>query len=115
MSLTRHQTVTVIPMVKVKNKYGTWDLERGEPIEIEEVSVQPFGGGTVGNLEGADGTTIRDQFTVRGSGNWPGGVKSIVIYDGVEYDQEGLAKQHKIGINTRHFQVRIHARGAEVK
>lgn len=100
-------------MVKEKNKYGTYDLVRGEPVELDEVSVQPFGGGTVGNLE--TDTTVRDQFTIRGSKVWPGGVKSIVIYDGVEYDQDGKAKEHKIGVNTRHFQVRIKARGAEVK
>lgn len=113
MSMIRHQSVTVIPMVRTKNKYGTWDLDRGEPILVEGVSVQPFGGGTVGNLETED--TIRDQFTIRGTGTWPGGVKSIVIYEGVEYDQDGKAKDHRIGVNTRHFQVRIKARGAEVK
>lgn len=118
MSLTRHQTITVIPMVKVKNKYGTYDLERGEPIDIDGVSVQPFAGGTVGNLESPDGTTVRDQYTVRGSldnGGWPGGVKSIVIFEGEEFDQDGKPKIHKIGVNTQHFQVRIKARGAEVK
>lgn len=113
MSLARHQTVTVIPMIKSKNKYNTYDLTRGEPIVVEEVSVQPFGGGTVGNLETDD--TVRDQFTIRGAGSWPGGVKSLVIYEGVEYDQDGKAKDHRIGVNTRHFQVRIKARGAEVK
>ena len=113
MSAVRPHTVTVVPMIRTRNKYGTYDLTRGEPIVKEEVSVQPFGGGTYGNLE--TDSTINDQWTVRGSLPWPGGVKSIIIWEGVEYDQVGLPKEHTIGVGTQHFQVRMSRRGAEVK
>lgn len=101
-------------MNKERNRFNTWKLTRGEPIKVDDVTVQPFGAGTYGNLESGEGT-VRDQFTVRGKGVWPGGVHSIIVYQGKEYDQVGVAKEHIIGQFTKHYQVRMSARGAEVK
>lgn len=108
------QSVVVYPMVVTKTKYNTWKKTKGEGIKVEDVTVEPFGGGTMGNLE-TDDAKVNDQFTIRGHGVWPGGVHSIVEFEGEEYDQVGKVKKHGIGQFTRHFQVRIAARGAEVK
>lgn len=107
-------TVKVVPMVPEKTRFNTWKKVPGEPVVIKGVMVQPFGGGTSGNLEVHD-EQVNDQFTVRGRGPWPGGVHSTVEFQGQVYDQIGVAKVHSIGQYTKHFQVRIAARGAEVK
>ena len=106
--------VTVFPMVLQKTRYNTWRKVRGEGIKLEGVAVQPFGGGTQGNLETND-QQVNDQWTVRGRGVWPGGVHSIVEWNGEEFDQVGKVKAHTIGHFTKHYQVRIQARSAEVK
>lgn len=111
---TGPHTVHVRPMVPERTRYNTWKKVPGEPIEISGVMVQPFGGGTMGNLEVED-QKVNDQFTVRGRGPWPGGVHSTIEWEGNLYDQIGVAKVHSIGQFTKHFQVRIAARGAEVK
>lgn len=114
-------TVTVYPMVvEGKNRYGNPSLVRGEPIILEGVTVQAYGAGSLSGLEDDDETSVNDQHIVRGALNderphWPGGTHSIVEWDGVEFDQLGLAKERKQGLRTKHFQVRIKRRGAEVK
>lgn len=112
--IPRSHSVKVTPMVPEKTKYNTWKKVPGKPILIEGVTVQPFGGGTAGNLETND-DKVNDQWTVRGRGSWPGGMHSTVEFEGQVYDQVGVAKVHSIGQFTKHFQVRIAARGAEVK
>lgn len=107
-------TVIVTPMVPEKTRFNTWKKVPGTPVPVKGVTVQPFGGGTAGNLETND-DQVNDQWTVRGRGSWPGGVHSTVEYEGQVYDQVGVAKIHSIGQFTKHFQVRIAARGAEVK
>lgn len=107
-------SVKVSVMVPVKTKYNTWKKVPGDPVTVKGVMVQPFGGGTSGNLETGD-DQVNDQFTIRGRGPWPGGVHSTVEWNGQTYDQIGVAKVHSIGQYTKHFQVRIAARGAEVK
>lgn len=107
-------TVEVISMKPQKTKYNTWKKVPSEPVEVRDVTVQPFGGGTQGNLETND-EQVRDQWVVRGHGVWPGGVHSLVVWNGETFDQVGKAKVHTIGQYTKHFQVRIQARGAEVK
>lgn len=104
----------VIPMIAEKTKYGTWKKVPGKPVELSGCTVQPFGGGTQGNLETND-EKVNDQFVVRGHGTWPGGVHSLVEFQGETFDQVGKVKVHGIGQFTKHFQVRIGARGAEVK
>jgi hypothetical protein len=107
-------TVTVYPQVITgKTKYGTWKTERGEGIVVEAVTVAPFGVGSFSDLESVD--SVNDQMTVKGIGEWPGGVKSIIEFEGVEYDQEGLPKEFTRGLRTQHYVVRIKRRGAEVK
>lgn len=109
-------TVTVYPMsVTGKTKYGTHKLVKGAGIIVEAVTVAPFGSGSFSNLESEDETSVNDTFTVKGQGIWPGGVKSIILYEGVEYDQEGLPKNHTRGVRTKHYVVRMRRRGAEVK
>lgn len=109
-------TVTVIPMDTAgKDKYGGWKLVRGTPIELPSVSVQPYGAGSLSGLESDDETAVNDQLSIRGRLPWPGGTKSIVIYEGEEYDQQGLAKEYKQGYRTQHFLVRIKRRKAQVK
>lgn len=112
--LMRPHTVKVTPMVPEKTKYNTWKKVPGKPVTMVGVTVQPFGGGTAGNLETND-DKVNDQWVVRGRGSWPGGVHSTIEFEGQVYDQVGVAKVHSIGQFTKHFQVRIAARGAEVK
>jgi len=111
-------TVIVTPMNRTKNAYGTYTLTRQTPVEVKRVAVDPFGAGTYGTLEGsgADDGDFNDQLIIRGRSKWPGGIRSIVEYEGREYDQVGEAKIFKRGSRrTHHFVVRIKARGAEVK
>lgn len=109
-------TVTVIPMQRVKNGYGTYDLVRQTPVPVKRVAVEPFNAGTYGDVEDEDSGDFNDQSIVRGRGIWPGGIKSIVVFEGVEYDTVGLPKKYVRGSKrTHHFQVRIKQRSAEVK
>lgn len=107
-------TVKVTTMKPEKTIYNTWKKVPQEPIEIKGVTVQPFGAGTLGRLETND-DSVRDQWVVRGHGVWPGGVHSLVEFEGEMYDQVGKPKIRSIGQFTKHYQVRIQARGAEVK
>lgn len=110
------KNVRVIPMIKTRDpQYNGWKLTRGVPVEVKDCTVQPFGVDRMSRAESPDEPTVDDQFTVRGRGVWPGGVKSIVEIDGEEYDQVGIAKRHTIGIYTKHFFVRVQLRKAEVK
>lgn len=114
-------TVTVYPMVlQGKDRYGNPKKVRGLGVIMEGVTVQNYGAGSLSGLEAEDGTSVNDQKTLRGSLNegrptWPGGVHSIVEWEGVEYDQKGLAKEYTQGLRTKHFMVRLKRRGAEVK
>jgi len=108
-------TVIVIPMKRVRNAYGTYTLVRQTPVPVKRVAVDPFAAGTYGTLE-SDAGDFNDQLICRGRGEWPGGIKSIIKYDGHEYDTVGVPKIFKRGSRrTRHFVVRMKARGAEVK
>jgi len=114
-------TVTIIPMViDGKDKYGGWKLSRGEGIERSPengrgVAVEPYGAGSLSGLEAEDGSSVNDQFTIRGELPWEGGVKSIIVYKGEEFDQMGLPKEFTRGSRTQHFLVRIKRRSAQVK
>lgn len=109
-------TVIVYPMiVSGRNKYGEWSYTRGEGISVEGCTVQNYGAGSLSGLESEDETSINDQKVIRGSLPWPGGVHSIVEWEGVEYDQKGLPKEYGQGVRTNHFLVRIKRRSAEVK
>jgi hypothetical protein len=110
-----NETVLVYVKEKTKTKYNTWKLTDGEPVVMEGVSIQPFNAGTQGNLEGPMEDRVNDQYQIRGPGVWPGGMHSQVEWDGERYDQIGKAKQYRQGYFTKHFVVRIKARGAEVK
>ena len=108
--------VTVYPQVVTgKNKYGTWNTERGEGVVLTGVSVQPYGAGSMSGLESDDETSINDQKTVRGVLPWPGGVHSIIVFEGEEFDQIGLPKEYTQGVRTQHYMVRIKRRGTAVK
>lgn len=107
-------TVKVTVMKPEKTKYNTWKKVAQPPVEVTGCTVQPFGAGTQGNLETND-ERVRDQWTVRGHGVWPGGVHSTIEWQGEIYDQVGKPKVHSIGQFTKHFQVRMQSRGAEVK
>lgn len=109
-------TVTVIPMVITgKTKYGTWATTRGEGIVLTGVTVQPYGAGSLSGLESDDETSVNDQKIVRGVLPWPGGTKSIIIFEGEEFDQQGLPKEYTQGLRTQHYMVRIKRRRAAVK
>lgn len=114
-------TVTVYPMVvEGKDRYGKPILVRGEGIVLSPetdtgVDVQNYGAGSLSGLESDTEDSVNDQKTIRGRLPWPGGVHSIIEYEGVEYDQKGLAKEYKRGVRTQHFMVRVKRRGAEVK
>lgn len=109
-------TVTVYPMVKSgKTKYGTHKLVRGAGIVLANVTVQNYGAGSLSGLESDDETEVNDQKVIRGRLPWPGGTHSIILWDGVEWDQKGLPKEYVQGQRTQHFLVRIKRRSAPVK
>ena len=112
MSLRFRQphTIVVIPMVNVRDRYGDWALTRGTPVTVQ-CAVQP--------LESLEAQALDVQVTttrrVIGFVDWPGGPKSIVQWDGREWDCEGEQRPYRMGRNTKHFDVLITARTAEVK
>lgn len=109
-------TVTVFPMIlEGRDKYGNWNKVKGDGVVLEGVTVQNYGAGSLSGLESEDETSVNDQKVVRGVLPWPGGVHSIVEWNGVEYDQMGLPKEYTQGVRTQHFMVRIKRRGAQVK
>lgn len=118
-------TITVIPMTKQKDRYGAYKFTRGTPVIVEGVGVDPYGSQSYAGLESDDGTSVNDQIVIRigrirlesqGLTEWPGGSHSIVVFDGVEYDQVGLPKVFQRGSKaTNHVKVRASRRSAEVK
>jgi hypothetical protein len=103
-----------------KTKYGTHNLVRGEGVVLSPetgtgVDVQNYGAGSLSGLESDDETSVNDQKVIRGRLPWPGGMHSIVLWNGVEWDCLGLPKEYTRGARTKHFMVRIRRRGAEVK
>jgi hypothetical protein len=46
---------------------------------------------------------------------WVGGPHSKVIWDGVEYQQVGVARTYSRGARTKHQIIKIKAVGAEVR
>lgn len=112
MSLRHRQphTIVVIPMVKTRDQYGEWALTRGRPVSIR-CAVQPLESVEANALDVQVSTTRR----VIGFVDWPGGPKSIVQWDGREWDADGEQRPYRMGRNTKHFDVLITARTAEVK
>lgn len=111
MSIIPRRSVTVIPMTVARDRYNSWEKTRGVPVVVDDVTVQADTDRTRDPGE----NDLLDAKTIRGKGVWPGGVHSIVVIDGEEYDQVGKVKVRSIGTFTKHFQVRVAARGAEVK
>lgn len=111
MSIIQRRDVICIPMVATKDRYNAWTKTRGVPVTVEDVTVQD----DTDRTRDPDENDILDVKIIRGKGVWPGGVHSIVDIDGEEYDQVGRVKVRAIGYYTKHFQVRVAARGAAVK
>lgn len=104
------ELLVVRPMVKTKNEYGTWDLVPGPPVSVM-AAVQPV---TVEEVE-AIGTTADTTKRVIGRGPWPGGLHSVIEWDGREWDQKGENRDYRMSPRTAHFDIIMVARSAEVK
>ena len=113
---TRPHTVVCIPIVvgPDKDKFGKEVYHRGTPVTIPNVAVQPFGIQAFGIHE-KEGIANTHYVIFMDPGVWPGGIHSIVQWDGREWDQYGEIKEHRVGRRSRHDVVRIKARSAEVK
>lgn len=107
------ETVYVSRVEKVKTDLGT-TTKHTAPVAVSNVSIQP-----VAADEEAGDTLSTLTLKVIGSGEWPGGAKSIISvkagpYAG-DYDQEGEARVHSMSPRTAHFVVRMTSRSREVK
>ena len=118
MSLLKRgpHTVVVYPMVvgPERDRHNKPIMVRGEPVIVKRVTVQPFGIQSFGINEKEGIANTHYVIFVR-AGVWPGGLHSIVAWDGREWDQYGEIKEHRVGRHTHHDVIRIKARDAEVK
>lgn len=106
-------TVTVTPMVEVRDSMGT-TLEPGAPVTVQRVAVQPLSADEAEAL----GVQARTAYRVIGRGPWPGGINSSIRVDtgpyaGRVFDQDGEARIYGMSPRTAHFDVAMTARGAE--
>lgn len=113
MSIIPRRSVNVFPMIVERDPdYNNWVKRRApQPTLVDDVTIEDVSDRTRDPEE----LDLTDVKVIRGKGTWPGGVHSIVEIDGEEYDQIGKVKKRQTGYYTKHFEVRIAARGAEVK
>lgn len=105
--------VTVTVMTGTKNQYNGWDLTpAGDPISVSGVSVQPV---TDEEVASSGGTIEITSKRIIGRGPWPGGVHSVVHWNGRDWDQQGEARIYGMSERTGHFDVIVHSRSSEVK
>lgn len=116
-ALTRGpDTVTCIPRVVVgQDRTGSNKLGPGEPVTYTGVSVQPAGLAAFGRAE--DPGYVNADYVLIKAYNppWVGGPHSTVMWDGVEYDQVGVVKRYHRGRRSKYEEVKLKARGTEVR
>ena len=109
-------TVTCIPRVIVgKDRTGSNKLGPGTPVTYRGVSVQPAGLAAFGSAE-RNNVIDADYIILKAiTPAWVGGPHSTVMWNGVEYDQVGIVKFYGGGRRTKHEEIKLKARGTEVK
>lgn len=100
-------TVTVVPQIVVQDRYGETTAD-GTPVPVR-CSVQPMSA----DETSAAGLQVETAYRVIAR-DWPGGPYSRVEWDGRVWDQQGEPKRYGMSERTRHVDVVITARGAEV-
>lgn len=109
-------TVTCIPQVVVKkDRTGSNVYGPGEPVTYTGVSVQPAGLAAFGRAEDPGYVNVDYVLIKAYLPRWVGGPHSIVTWDGVEYDQVGVVKSFHRGRRTKHEEIKLKARGTEVR
>lgn len=112
-------TVTCIPRVIVgKNRDGSNKLGPGSPVTYRGVSVEPAGLSAFGRAEDDRfGTLINADYVIMKAlePRWVGGPHSTVMWEGIEYDQDGIVLTYSRGRRTKHQVIKLKARGTEVK
>lgn len=109
-------TVVCTPKVIIgQDRTGSNKLGNGTPVTYRGVSVQPVGLSAFAQAEtpvyiNADYLVIKAWEPA-----WVGGPKSTVVWNGVEYDQVGVVRRFGRGRHTRHEEIKLKARGSEVK
>lgn len=109
-------TVTCIPRIIVgQDRTGSNKLGPGIPKTYTGVSVQPAGLAAFGSAE--DPGYINADYVVLKAITpaWVGGPHSTVMWNGIEYDQVGVAKVYGRGRRTKHEEIKLKARGTGVK
>jgi len=109
-------TVTCIPRVITgKDRTGSNVLGPGTPVTYKGVSVQPAGLAAFGSAEDP-GYVNADYIILKAyEPAWVGGPHSTVMWEGEEYDQVGVVKKFHRGKRSRHEEIKLKARGVEVR
>jgi len=121
MSLLTNGPDTVIckPQVVVgKDRTGSNKLGPGPSKTYKGVSVQPAGLAAFGRAEDDRyGTQVNVDFVIIKAllPAWVGGPHSIVVWNGEEYDQVGVARTFGRGKATKHQEIKLKARGVAVR
>lgn len=109
-------TVICLPRVIVgQDRTGSNVLGPGEPVTYYGVSVQPAGLAAFGRAEDPGYVNVDYVLLKAPEPAWVGGPHSTVMWNGVEYDQVGVVKIFGRGRRSRHEEVKLKARGVEVK
>lgn len=112
-------TVTCITQIVVgQDRTGSNKLGPGPTKTYTGVSVQPAGLAAFGRAEDDRyGTQVNVDFVVLLgiTPTWIGGPHSTVLWNGTKYDQVGVVRTYGRGRRTKHQEVKLKARGAEVK
>lgn len=109
-------TVICIPRVIVgKDRTGSNKLGPGEPVEYYGVSVQPAGLAAFGKAEEPGLVNVDYVIYKAPEPAWVGGPHSTVIWEGEEYDQVGVVRKYRRGRRSKHDEIKLKARGTEVR
>ena len=109
-------TVTCIPRVVIgQDRTGSNKLGPGTPVTYRGVSVQPAGLAAFGSAE--DPGYINADYVIFKAFTpaWTGGPHSTVMWNGDEYDQVGVVKRFGRGRRSRYEEIKLKARGTEVR
>lgn len=108
------ETLTVQARRQVEDSLGAarW-VDDGPPVPAVGYMVQPVTSAEANDL----GLEAIESYRVIGRGPWPGGMHSVITWDGRTWDQRGPARRHRSGLATHHVVVIITSRspGAGVR
>lgn len=116
----KHTIKVITKGVVGTNRYGDNILGDMPPIEVKGVIISRSATSAFSRREMEDHDEGHQPFSrwkliLPGKAVWPGGMHSIIEWEGVKYDQYGESARNDTGVRTAHTVVFMQSRSAVVK